>query len=579
MYNTKLYEIQTNRSLKLYESLVGKKIIKESVASGITAIENLKNSGKLKKSVISALENLPLSSADDLAKAIEKIIPSFRKDSISRKVLESDYISIEDKGKYLELLTDDTKVIEARKFAKEKLAATPVAPQPQTPTAPSSPVTSTSTLNKVVDKFSDILQSAENRRNQIGKFLDAPYDPEANKIFESLYNRIGIEIKTEKQFLEEIYKEVIMQSKGFTEPQFFEWLVNQKKARKITSNEPDAILSLMTPAEKLTARRAQDALADAAERYKLAFKSARTIIQRFKEEIKFSKDLPEQMRLGAGKILAKFVIDQLSWWLNYCIPYKARRVFNLQNTIYDYLKGKPKLKKILDMFGGTEHDLAPVRFQWVGGLLLGFTVNYALEAIKELAYLVIGRLSEPNVEKEEKSILTTTQATTLAIFDAIKDAVSVYVGGQLLPRWLGARETERLAASKGGMSKEESAAYLINKHNRLKYKLAFLTKYRAELAKLNFSTKQQNIKEYIKDVKDTIDTYLKRDEITEQEFSEVKNQVAEIKKLVEQEKISATAPQAPPTTQSNLPSIPSLPGVAKQPASPPSPTAGAGGEL
>ena len=71
-----LYEVQTMRSAKIYESLVGRKIIAESVGEGLQALKAIRNSEKISelgRSAVKALENLPLNSADDFVKAIKEI--------------------------------------------------------------------------------------------------------------------------------------------------------------------------------------------------------------------------------------------------------------------------------------------------------------------------------------------------------------------------------------------------------------------------------------------------------------------------------------------------------------------------
>jgi hypothetical protein len=141
-----LYEVQTIRSAKIYESLVGKKIIVESVGEGIQALKVIRSSEKISelgRSAIKALEDLPLANADDFAKAIEKIASTLLPEQKSLKIfLENPNISQDIKGKYFKLLADDDPVAASRlriaetQKAKAAASAAPAATSPEPTSTP-----------------------------------------------------------------------------------------------------------------------------------------------------------------------------------------------------------------------------------------------------------------------------------------------------------------------------------------------------------------------------------------------------------------------------------------------------------
>lgn len=546
--------LKTKRSQKLYETLIGRKIIVESVSGGLRALETLRTTDRLPAKTLRSLTSLPLENTDDFVKAIEQIAETLDQRSVLRKFLENNNISLEDKGKYFELLADESRMGEAAGFLRKKIRSSDAA-APRGGAADAASAVGTG--DSVMEKLSERLKKIQDKREEFAKWLDRPYDPEANKIFEALYDRIGFDITSEQQFLEEIYKQVIMSSRNINETQFYELLNKQRKIRKL-GNDPKETLKIMSPEEQRTVRRAQDALAEAAERRRLAFKTARSYWDKMLEEIKYAKDLPAQVRVGAMRIIGKFIIDQIFWWINYVLPYKARRVFNLQNTIYDYVKSSPKLKGVLKYLGGAEKELAPVKFQWAAGILLGFSVDYLLGWIQEVLAFLVEKTQDPEIGKDEKIELTRSAAATLAIINKTKDVLSMYVGGQVIPRAIGKMGVDLAAASQGGMSKEQSIEYRMKQRLQMKRKIDLVLSFRGKLASLLINTRDPEERDNIKVLLKQIDDYNKKEKITDEEFNALEKTIKDL-----ENRIKGTAPATPSGT-------PSAPAPSKPAPPPPS---------
>lgn len=565
MYNTKLYEIQTNRYLKLYESLVGKKIIKESVASGLTAIENLKSSGKLKPSIISALENLPLNSADDLVKAIENILPSFRKDSIARKMLESNYISIEDKGKYLELLFDETKVIEAKKFAKEKLAASPAAPaapQPQTPSV-ADPALPSSFSTKIKNYFTEVNEMIEN----LG--VISPTDPKLKQMFDSIAESVKLkQIKNAEQLTDSILLHVL------GEERYGQLTTNARKIKqKIT---PEDIMKFLTPEEKRLVASMNDYLIEVANQNKIKLERTTSIVRSLITDTKYEikkAGLKSAYRVSQntltllGKIIHTIVfrwaipLKPTSWgiipWF-YSIATKGKLMSPWSNITANILVGL----------------IEPAIFEYIKEITIQAKSFASSEELDSAIKNSSGEEKEKIVQSKSFLLENVAQLEVVSWFWWSSGFGARFVGKGItssgISSWLINKVTGKEKAEV--LSADETKKLEQRKGEEKRISLSLLDIKKRKIPFLRFKAIKNGNQQALEAIKNLEENLLKSfegKEVDKKQLSSIESEIKEIEDMLNSS-ISAT------TSQPNLPSVSNIPRITKQP-SPPSPSSGAAG--
>lgn len=542
--------LRINRSQKLHEALTGRKNIFESVSGGITALKTLEKADKLPAKTLSILSKIPLESAEDFEKAIQKIAATYKKESTLRKFFEDSNISLDDKGKYFELLADESKMGEASKFAKSKITAQPTTtkttgtPEPGEPefTGPSQTTGIVQAPKSWVSKVASYIQEIKQISDSF--VITTPTDPKLKKIFDNIVEAIqNKQYKNADEVTQGIYIEILGSER-------YQALI--KKAR-IEGNSFN-IVKYATPEERKLFAEMNDYLVDVANKHLIALERTESILSRLIKDEK-----AERARLGKkfSWQIAKYTFSGIHQLL-YNIIFKW--LFPLSPTqwgaipfIYSKLTGKTM----------------SVGANWGANILIGMMEPLIFQKIREINSQIKGFTNEPDIKDsiesappEQEQKITKSQMLANSVIDSAEIVSKFwftsgwgirFAAGKFtesgISSWLVNRskkevysdvETQQIERQKG---ETKRARIKILDIERKILKL----KYRAIKSDNDKAQKLINLQEK------NLEEIAKQKIITLQQIDDIEQEIKEIEQIV--------SPVSGTTQSSELPQISNIPGV------------------